>query len=121
MPNFIEIGGVTRKPLVDLTRNDPLAKSKTAKRGKRNCQSSEAKVYRSGIRTRPGSGTVRSPVQANALTHSAASVNGLCISLTVSVSVRGAVLQTPVVGRLSRGRPEFDPRARRRELLGVKT
>ena len=23
MPNFIEIGGVTRKPLVDLTRNDP--------------------------------------------------------------------------------------------------
>ena len=24
MPNFIEIGGVTRKPLVDLTRNDPL-------------------------------------------------------------------------------------------------
>ena len=25
MTNFIEIGGVTRKPLVDLTRNDPLA------------------------------------------------------------------------------------------------
>ena len=25
MPNFIEIGGVTRKPLVDLTRNDPRA------------------------------------------------------------------------------------------------
>ena len=25
MPNFIEIGGVTRKPLVDLTRNDPQA------------------------------------------------------------------------------------------------
>ena len=24
MPNFIEIGGVTRKPLVDLTRNDPI-------------------------------------------------------------------------------------------------
>ena len=23
MPNFIEIGGVTRKPLVDLTQNDP--------------------------------------------------------------------------------------------------
>ena len=23
MPNFIEIGGVTHKPLVDLTRNDP--------------------------------------------------------------------------------------------------
>ena len=23
MPNFIEIGGVTRKPLVDLTRTDP--------------------------------------------------------------------------------------------------
>ena len=26
MPNFIEIGGVTRKPLVDLTRNDPHVK-----------------------------------------------------------------------------------------------
>ena len=25
MSNFIEIGGVTRKPLVDLTRNDPQA------------------------------------------------------------------------------------------------
>ena len=24
MPNFIEIGGVTRKPLVDLTWNDPV-------------------------------------------------------------------------------------------------
>ena len=24
MPNFIEIGGVTRKPLVDLTWNDPI-------------------------------------------------------------------------------------------------
>ena len=23
MPNFVKIGGVTRKPLVDLTRNDP--------------------------------------------------------------------------------------------------
>ena len=27
MPNFIEIGGVTRKPLVDLTWNDPFGKS----------------------------------------------------------------------------------------------
>ena len=26
MPNFVKIGGVTRKPLVDLTRNDPVAK-----------------------------------------------------------------------------------------------
>ena len=25
MPNFIEIGGVTPKPLVDLTWNDPIA------------------------------------------------------------------------------------------------
>ena len=24
MPNFVKIGGVTRKPLVDLTRNDPI-------------------------------------------------------------------------------------------------
>ena len=39
-----------------------------AKRGKRNCHSSEAKsFYRSGVRNRPG--TVRSPAQANALTH----------------------------------------------------
>ena len=30
MPNFIEIGGVTRKPLVDLTRNDPIAISSNA-------------------------------------------------------------------------------------------
>ena len=28
MPNFIEIGGVTRKPLVDLTRNDPSVNNK---------------------------------------------------------------------------------------------
>ena len=28
MPNFIEIGGVTRKPLVDLTRNDPWGKGR---------------------------------------------------------------------------------------------
>ena len=27
MPNFIEIGGVTRKPLVVLTRNDPVSNS----------------------------------------------------------------------------------------------
>ena len=27
MPNFIEIGGVTRKPLVELTRNDPYTDS----------------------------------------------------------------------------------------------
>ena len=27
MPNFIEIGGVTRTPLVDLTRNDPNRKA----------------------------------------------------------------------------------------------
>ena len=27
MPNFIEIGGVTRKPLFDLTRNDPILSS----------------------------------------------------------------------------------------------
>ena len=26
VPNFIEIGGVTRKPLVDLTRNDPFVR-----------------------------------------------------------------------------------------------
>ena len=26
MPNFVKIGGVTRKPLVDLTRNDPKVK-----------------------------------------------------------------------------------------------
>ena len=25
MPNFVKIGGVTRKPLVDLTRNDPMS------------------------------------------------------------------------------------------------
>ena len=25
MPNFVKIGGVTRKPMVDLTRNDPTA------------------------------------------------------------------------------------------------
>ena len=31
MPNFIEIGGVTRKPLVDLTWNDPVAKKTAAK------------------------------------------------------------------------------------------
>ena len=34
MPNFIEIGGVTRKPLVDLTRNDPPRNSVLARIGK---------------------------------------------------------------------------------------
>ena len=32
MPNFIEIGGVTRKPLVDLTRNDPMGMGPNARK-----------------------------------------------------------------------------------------